>query len=189
MAEVTLTKVITGPNTRFSYLNVFEPKAMADGANPKYSASLIINKDDKKTLEAVRAAIKAAYEKDAAKIKGGAKSMPALSQLKTPLRDGDAERPGDEAYKGSYFINANSNVKPGIVDAACNDIIDRGEVYSGCYGRASITFFGYNANGNRGIGANLNNLQKLKDGMPLGGRASAASDFATSDEEDTDFLN
>lgn len=190
MAELTNTKVITGPNTRFSYLNVFEPKAMADGATPKYSVSLIISKSDKKTVEAVRAAIKAAYEKDASKIKGSnGKSMPVLSQIKTPLRDGDTERPDDDAYKGSYFINANSTMKPGVVDAACNDIIDRSEMYSGCYGRASITFFGYNVNGNRGIGANLNNLQKLKDGEPLGGRATAASDFATSEEEDIDFLN
>lgn len=191
MAEVTNTKVITGPNIRFSYLNVFEPKAMADGATPKYSVSLIISKNDKKTVQAVRAAIKAAYERDASKIKGGAKSMPVLSDLKTPLRDGDAERPDDEPYKGSYFINANTTMKPGVVDAACNNIIDRSEVYSGCYGRASLTFFGYNAKGNRGIGANLNNLQKLRDGDPLGGRATAASDFATCDdeEEDIDFLN
>ncbi len=189
MAEVTTTKVITGPNIRFSYLNVFEPKAMADGATPKYSVSLIISKNDKKTVQAVRAAIKAAYERDASKIKGGAKSMPVLSELKTPLRDGDAERPDDEAYKGSYFINANTTLKPGVVDAACNKIIDKSEVYSGCYGRASITFFGYNAKGNRGIGANLNNIQKLRDGDPLGGRASAESDFATCEEEDIDFLN
>ncbi len=189
MAEVITTKVITGPGTRFSYLNVFEAKAMSDGATPKYSVSLIISKSDKKTVEAVRAAIKAAYEKDASKIRGGAKSMPMLSQLKTPLRDGDTERPDDEAYKGSYFINASTTLKPGIVDAACNNIIDRSELYSGCYGRASVTFFGYNVNGNRGIGANLNNIQKLRDGEPLGGRATAASDFATSEEEDIDFLN
>ena len=162
---------------------------MADGATPKYSVSLIISKNDKQTVQAVRAAIKAAYERDASKIKGGAKSMPVLSDLKTPLRDGDAERPDDEAYKGAYFINANTTLKPGVVDAECNKIIDKSEVYSGCYGRASITFFGYNAKGNRGIGANLNNIQKLKDGDPLGGRTSAEADFATCEEEDIDFLN
>lgn len=190
MAEILSTKVITGPNTRFSYLNVFEPKAMSDGAVPKYSASLIIPKSDKKTVEAIRAAIKAAYEKDADKIKGNGKSLPTLSQLNTPLRDGDDQRPDDEAYKNSYFINAKSNTKPGVVDAGRKYIMDRSEVYSGCYGRASITFFGYNVNGNKGIGANLNNIQKLKDGEPLGGRASAEADFAGyDDEEDIDFLN
>ena len=192
MAETSSsTKVITGPKTRFSFVHVFEPKAMSEGSVPKYSVSLIISKKDKATIDAVRAAIKAAYEKDSDKIKGNGKTMPTLASIKTPLRDGDTERPDDEAYEGSYFINANSTLKPGIVDAACHDIIDRSEVYSGCYGRASITFFGYNVNGNRGIAASLNHLQKIKDGGPLGGRTTAASDFGAyeDDEEDVDFLN
>ena len=103
----TNTKVITGTNTRWSYVSVFQPKSI-NGSTPKYSVSLIIPKDDKKTLAAVEAAIKAAYDEGAGKLKGNSRSVPALSALKTPLRDGDAERPGDPAYAGSYFINANS---------------------------------------------------------------------------------
>lgn len=107
--------------------------------------------------------------------------------MKSPLRDGDVERPEDEAYAGHYFINANSKLKPGVVDANLNEIIDPAEFYSGCYGRASITFYAYNVNGNKGIACGLQNLQKLKDGEPLGGsRASAASDFGDFDDE---FLN
>ena len=83
-------------------------------------------------------------------------------------------------------MNANSATAPGVVDANRNDILDRSEVYSGCYGRASINFYAYNANGNRGIACGLNNLQKIRDGEPLGGRASAESDFAT--VEDEEFL-
>ena len=107
-----------------------------------------------------------------------------MTSLKLPLRDGDIERPDDEAYKGSYFINANATNAPGIVDADRNEILTRSEVYSGVYGRASITFYAFNSNGNRGIACGLNNLQKLRDGEPLGGRASAESDFATDDDED-----
>lgn len=188
MADTSSTKVITGPGTRFSYLNVFEPKAMSDGATPKYSVSLIISKNDRKTIEAVRAAIKAAYEKDPNKLKGSAKSVPLLSTIKTPLRDGDTERPDDPAYKGAYFINANTTLRPEVVDISCNPILDRSEMYSGCYGRASISFYAYNTNGNKGIAASLNNIQKVRDGEPLGGRASAASDFATAVVEDAEFL-
>ena len=179
-------KVITGPDTRWSYANVWEPKSINGGA-PKYSVSLIIPKSDTRTLSKIKAAIEAAYKEGEAKLRGNGKSVPALSAIKTPLRDGDVERPDDEAYRNSYFVNANSPSAPGIVDADCNPILTRSEVYSGVYGRASVTFYAFNSSGNKGIACGLNNLQKIRDGEPLGGRASAESDFATDDDED--FLN
>ena len=184
---VNPTKVITGPNTRWSYANVWQPKSINGGA-PKYSVSLIIPKSDTETVSKIKAAIKAAYEEGQAKLRGNAKSVPALEYMKTPLRDGDKERPDDEAYKNSYFINANSGTAPGVVDANRQPIIDTSEVYSGVYGRASINFYAFNSNGNKGIACGLNNLQKLRDGEPLGGRASAESDFAD-DDDDEDFLS
>ena len=179
------TKVITGANTRWSYANVWEPKAM-EGGKPKFSVSLIIPKSDTVTVGKIKAAIDEAYRDGQSKLKGNGKSVPALSTLRTPLRDGDIDRPDDPAYANAYFVNANSTSAPGIVDAAKNQILDKSEVYSGCYGRASISFYAFNANGNKGIACGLNNLQKIKDGEPLGGKASAESDFAT--EDDDDFL-
>ena len=130
---VNPTKVITGPQTRWSYANVWDAKSINGGA-PKYSVSLIIPKSDTKTVEKIKAAIQAAYEEGQSKLKGNGKSVPALSVIKTPLRDGDTERPDDEAYKNCYFINANSASAPGIVDADRNPIMERSEVYSGVYG-------------------------------------------------------
>lgn len=179
-------KVITGPNTRWSYANVWEPKSINGGA-PKYSVSLIIPKSDKTTVDKINAAIKAAYEEGQSKLKGNGRSVPALSAIKTPLRDGDLERTDDEAYANSYFINANSPSAPGIVDADRNTIIDRSEVYSGVYGRASISLYAFNSNGNKGIACGLNNLQKIRDGEPLGGKSRAEDDFAT--DVDDDFLS
>ena len=147
-------KVITGPNTRWSYANVWEAKSI-NGGTPKYSVSLIIPKSDKVTVEKIKKAIQAAYEEGQSKLKGNGKTVPALSVLKTPLRDGDLERPDDEAYANSYFINANSATAPGIVDADRNTIIDRSEVYSGVYGRASINLYAFNSNGNKGIACGL----------------------------------
>ena len=176
-------KVITGPKTRWSYCNVWEPKSV-NGSPEKYSVSLIIPKSDTATLDRIHAGIEAAYQEGQVKLKGSGKSVPPLSAIRTPLRDGDLERPDDEAYRDAYFISANSPNAPGIVDAACNRIIERSEVYSGVYGRASISFYAYNANGNKGIACGLNNLQKLSDGKPLGSRASAESDCGTSDDDD-----
>lgn len=176
-------KVVTGVNTRWSYVNAWEPKSI-NGGTPKYSVSLIIPKSDTKTVAKIKAAIEAAYHEGESKLKGNSRSVPALTAIKTPLRDGDIERPDDAAYANSYFMNANSGTAPGIVDAECQPILDRSEVYSGVYGRASVNFYAFNSNGNRGIACSLNNLQKLRDGEHLGGKSSAEDDFATDDEED-----
>lgn len=180
------TKVITGSNTRWSYANVWQAKSI-NGGIPKFSVSLIIPKSDKKTIAKIKAAIEEAYHEGEAKLKGNGRSVPALSVLKTPLRDGDTERPDDEAYANSYFVNANSSTAPGIVDADRQPIIDTSEVYSGVYGRASISFYAFNSNGNKGIACGLNNLQKIRDGEPLGGKSRAEDDFA--EEDDEDFLS
>jgi hypothetical protein len=186
---VNPTKVITGKDTRWSYCNAWEAKSI-NGGTPKFSVSLIIPKKDTVTVNKIKAAIEAAYREGESKLKGNSKAVPALSAIKTPLRDGDTERPGDEAYKDSYFINANSTTAPGIVDADRQPILDHSEVYSGVYGRASISFYAFNSSGNRGIACGLNNLQKIRDGEPLGSRSRAEDDFADADDDDDDgFLN
>ena len=183
------TKVITGKHTVMSYLNVNEPKTPLGGGTPKYSVSLIIPKSDTVTIAKIRAAIQAAYDEGQSKLKGSSKFVSALEDIKTPLRDGDKERKGDEAYAGSYFVNANSTTKPGVVDADRNPILDSSELYSGIIGRASINFYAFNSNGNRGIACGLNNIQKLSDGTPLGGHSRAEDDFADLDDDDEDFLS
>lgn len=173
------TKVIVP--CRFSYLHCWEPDSV-NGGDPKYSVSAIIPKSDTKTINAIKAAVEQA-KKDSISKWGG--KIPA--NLKLPLRDGDIDRPDDEAYKDSYFFNANSRQAPQVVDARVQPILDQSEVYSGCYGKISVTFYGYNSNGNRGIAAGLGNIQKLRDGESLGGRSTAEEDFQT--EEEDDFLS
>ena len=175
------TKVVTGV-VRLSYANVWEP-ASINGSKPKYSVSLIIPKDDKATVDAINRAVENAIKDGAAKFGG---KIPPRGSLKLPLRDGDAER-DDEAYKGSYFVNANSTTAPQIVDRQVQPILDRGEIYSGCFARVSVNFYAFNSNGNRGIACGLGNIQKIRDGEPLGGKTSAADDFAT--DPDDDFLS
>lgn len=173
------TKVITG-KVRFSYVNVWEPKSI-NGSNPKYSISLLIPKSDEKTLDSVRQAIESA-KKIGVNVLGG--KIP--TNLKTPLRDGDLERPDDEVYMGCYFINANSVNKPGILDKFKNPITNPDDFYSGCYGYASINFYAFNTNGNKGIACGLNNLMKIEDGEALGGKVSAEIDFESVEAEKID---
>ena len=180
--RVNPTKVVTGV-VRLSYANVWEPKSINGGAE-KFSVSLIIPKADTKTLGAIQKAIDSAIEEGRGKLGG---KVPSKATLKLPLRDGDVDRPDDEAYTNCYFINANSSSAPEIVDKSLNPILNRSEVYSGVYARASINFYAFNSNGNRGIACGLGNIQKVRDGEPLGGKTSAADDF-TSDYDGDDFL-
>lgn len=180
--RINPTKVVTSV-VRLSYANVWEPKSINGGAE-KYSVSLIIPKSDTKTLTAIQKAIDAAIEEGRGKFGG---KIPNKSALKLPLRDGDIDRPDDEAYANCYFVNANSSTAPEIVDKARDPILNRSEVYSGVYARVSINFYAFNSNGNRGIACGLGNIQKVRDGELLGGKTSAADDFA-SDYDGDDFL-
>jgi hypothetical protein len=183
MAEVNSTKVVTG-KVRFSFVNVFEAKAFGEGQTPKYSVMLLIPKSDVGTIARIKKAIDAAAQKGLSTKFGG--RLPAV--LKTTLKDADKDTDQDgeifadkwDYTAGHYIINVSSKVQPQIVDAQLNPIINPAEFYSGCYGRASINFFAYNNNGNKGISAGLNNLQKLEDGESLGSVTTAEQDFADS---------
>ncbi|NBK77153.1 DUF2815 family protein [bacterium D16-76] len=181
MSAMNPTKVIIP--CRISYAHLFEPTSV-NGSDPKYGASLIVSKKDTKTITAIQKAIEQAKKDSVGK--WGGKVPP---NLKTPLRDGDTDRPDDEAYAGSFFLNANSRQAPQVVDRKVQPIIDQSEVCSGCYCNVSVTFYGYNSNGNRGIAAGLGNVQFVKDGEALGGRTKASDDFEAMADEDEDFLS
>jgi hypothetical protein len=180
MVKQNNTKVITGL-VRLSYANVWEPKSIK-GGDPKYSCSIIIPKSDTETIAAIRAAVDCAIKEGVGKFGG---KIPPKSALKLPLRDGDTER-DDENYKGCYFVNANSKTAPQIVDRHVRPILDRSEVYSGVYAYVSLSFFAFNTNGNKGVACGLGNIQKVRDGEPLGGRTNASDEFCSVEE---DFLS
>ena len=164
---------------RISFANIFEPKSI-NGGEAKYSVSCLIPKEDKKPLLAIHKAVEAAKE-DGKTRKWGGKIPP---NLKLPLRDGDIDRPDDENYQEHFFVNASSKDAPQVVDRHVQPVTDPMMVYSGCYCNVSVNFYAFNANGNRGVAAGLGNVQFVKDGERLSGKASAESDFDALDDED-----
>jgi hypothetical protein len=169
------TKVITG-KVRFSFVNVYEPKEPQGGGKAKYSVTLLIPKSDTATLDKIKAAQAEAREVFCKR--NGANALPA-KPVHT-LYDGDGvKKNGDEfgpECKGHYVIAVSSERKPVLVDEFGNETNDPNCIYSGCYGRAAINFFGYNQQGNKGISAGLLSLKKLHDGEPFG-TVGSASDF------------
>ena len=175
--KVSENRVITGERTRWSYCNVLQPRE-DDNGKMKYSVSLIIPKDDTETVDAIRRAIQYTYNDSTETLAGKNGVVPELDDISIPLNDGDEERPNDEIYKNSYYINAKSDYAPNIIDRHGRKLRSDEDVYSGCYGRVSITFYAFRKNKNVGIGAGLNNMLKCADGERLGGIISAESDFA-----------
>ena len=179
MNESTTTKMNIG-EVRFSYCHLFTPEAVSDGADKKYSVSVIIPKTNTQLIAGIKQCINAAYQQGLASRWKGRK--PAV--WKNPLRDGDTERPDDESYANSYFINVTSRTKPGIVKrmtvggvTKLVEVTNEEDVYSGCYGYVSVNFFPFANAGNNGVACGLNNVLKTKDGEFLGGRSSALTDF------------
>ena len=168
---------------RISFANIWEPKAI-NGGDEKYSVSCLIPKSDKKTIAHIQKAIEAAKE-DGKTRKWGGKIPP---NLKLPLRDGDIDRPDDENYEECFFINATSKDAPQVVDRKVNPILDPMMVYSGCYCNVSVNFYAFNANGNRGVAVGLGNIQFVRDGERLSGKASADADFDALEDDDEDVL-
>ncbi len=178
------TKVVTN-EVRLSYVHVLEKHGI-DGSEPKYSVSILIPKTDTETVKVIQEAIENAKQKGKAEKWNG--KLPA--NLKTPLRDGDAERSDDEVYAGHWFVNASSaNRKPQVVNTKRELLTTEEEIYSGCYGKVAISFFPFNASGNKGIAAGLDAILKTRDGEPLGGGGQSAFDAFADDFEEEDPLS
>ena len=164
MADTVMT-----PEFRVSFPAVFKPKRQKGDATsePKYGLTMLFPKG------ADLSKLKRAAE-EAVKEKWGDKPP---KNLRSPFRDqGEKEYEGYE--EGAVFVSASSKQKPGLVDRQRQDIIDETEFYPGCYARATLRAFAYDNNGNKGVAFGLNNVQKLRDGDPLGGRTRAQDDFA-----------
>ena len=169
---------------RISFANIWEPRSI-NGSEEKYSVSCLIPKSDKATLTKIHKAIEAA--KEAAKGKRWGGKIPAT--LKLPMHDGDVERPDDENYKDMMFFNATSKEAPQIVDRKVQPILDPMDCGSGDYCNVSVNFYGFSTGGNRGVAAGLQNIQLVRHGERLAGKATAASDFeALEGDEESDVF-
>ncbi|WP_242003495.1 DUF2815 family protein [Culicoidibacter larvae] len=176
-------------NVRLSYANIWKPKGI-DGGEPRYSASLLMDKDvNAKDIAKLNKAIKECYDAAVPTIWGG--KAPAASKFNSPLYDGDDEADDKgEAYVNTMFINPKSKNQPGIVDKKVQPILDQTEVYSGCYANVSVSIYAYNhPQGGKGIAFGLNNIQKVKDGEPLGGVAPKAEDEFSAVDDSDDLLD
>ena len=179
---------------RLSYANIAEPKRNPE-CKERYSAQIIIDKTDTKTVKRLEAAI--------AELKADPKAIAKMEGktqfIKLNLRDGDtdaavADQP--ETYEGKFFINVNADKQPICYtrDKVKMDSFEiEEEIYSGVFVQAQIGVFVYNVNGKKGVGFGLNGLRKVKDGPRLGGMSVDVNAFDDDDlgddlEDDDDII-
>lgn len=173
------SKVLTG-EVRLSYEHLSAPYANPNqpGAEPKYSTTMLIPKADVATKAEIDEAIHYVYEQAVANDWKGARP-----QLRSALiYDGDGLRNDGSKFgpecAGHWVITASTKRKPQVVDISnINCELAPQDIYSGMYARVTLNFFAFNSNGNKGVGCGLGNVMKTRDGEPLAGGASAASDF------------
>lgn len=179
------TTRVTTKKVRFSYVQVFEPTAMNEGDPKKYSSAILIPKSDKVTVKAIQDAITLALNEGKSKHFGG--KIPA--KWSSPLRDGDEEKPDDEVYAGHYFLNAKNNTRPHLFGVNNEPLTDRDEFYSGCYGRATLTFYAYGKNlPSKGVAVALEACKKLQDGENLGGGGRSQEEVLNAFADDDDLM-
>lgn len=177
-------KAIT-PVARLSFAQLFRPRAMNSGGEPKYSCILVFDQEaqkDPRYKEMQRAAQAAAKEKFG-------DNLP--KKFRNPFRDGEEKEELDGFEPGFKFISVSTKQKPGVVNRKKEEI-DEDEIKSGDYVIASIRAFAYDREGNRGVSFGLNNILKVREGEALGGgRQSADKDFADIElpEGDDDDIN
>ena len=165
------------PKFRVSFPNVFRPgKVMQVGAEPKYNVTMLF--ESGADLSALRKAAQEAVEEE-----WGPDKTKWPKNMRNPFRD-QGEKEFEGYVKGAKFINATSKQRPGLVDSKVQDIIDEKDFYPGCYARATVRAFAYDQAGNRGVAFGLQNIQKLADGEPLGGRTKPQEDFEPMLEDD-----
>lgn len=194
VSQKPATQVITNL-VRLAYAYIWKPSSFDGDADAKaqYQSIILIPKSDTDTLEKIEAVL------DSLKAEFKLKNGKIPSNFWNPLRDGDDDDKygGREEFADHYFIRAKSTQQPGIVGLERDEnnklkrITDENEVYSGCYARVSLNFFLYGGKGSKsvsaGIGAGLQNIQKVKDGERFSGRADADSDFDDDFEDDGMF--
>jgi len=170
------TQVVT-TEVRLSYVNLFEARKISEkDKEAKFSVTILIPKNTpagQKTITDIKVAIKKAAEKGAVKHFGG--RIPTnLDQIST-LRDGDTaindlgdlKKLKNPELEGMMYMRLASKFQPKVLNAQKQEILNPMEVYSGIYGKVSLTLFAYSGEGRRGLSAVLNNVMITRDGEPL----------------------
>ena len=149
-------KAVTGV-VRLLNANIWEP-VKVPGRGSIYTATILIPKDDSKTVLGVNTAVHGAIAEYRRARKGHVGRNPRYTH---PLHDGNGGSL-TAVFHDCYYINAASLTAPQILDHQLNPVTDTGTVGSGCLARVSLTFFYIFRPKVFRVGCVLGNIQKVR---------------------------
>lgn len=171
---------------RIAFPNVFEPDQFG-----RFSATLLLAKDDPQIAK-IQEAIEAV-----AKAKWGAKADVKLKSLKAAnklcMTDGDAKAEY-AGFEGNMAISAGNKVRPTVINRDKSPLVEAdGVIYSGCYVNASIELWAQDNGYGQRINATLRGIQFARDGDAFAGGNNVATgdefdDISEADEAIADFV-
>ena len=177
MTEATLLRIqIVTPVGRLSYPHLFSPQTNDQGEE-RFKTAIFFA--DGVSLAAMQ---QAAMDVGVSAFGTDVADLFRSKKVRWPFRS-DADDVKERGYpEGSTFVNMSAKQRPGVVDAAVQDVLDVGEAYAGRDAIISATAYSYDVSGNKGVTFGLNHVQLLGHNDRLDGRKDASEVFQRQDE-------
>lgn len=183
-----MVSTVKTPTGVLSYPHLFRPRAVVEGAEPRYSCVLILNEAAQKTAEFQ--GLRKLANQVCIDFFGAEKMKDPrfLARLRKPFRP-CTDKPDTAGYDvpGGVFISAWSQSAPKIVGPDTQEITAAGDIFPGQHARLQVSAFAYENTGNVGVSFSLVAVQITKRNAPrLDGRVVLPFDLSDEEEEDGD---
>lgn len=145
-----------------------------NGGDPKFSVTLLLDKNDKVQVDAVNDAVMQAL-----KGRFGDKAEKILSAIENNsqrynISDGDTKE--YDGFAGNMAIKCNSKFQPTMIDLAKNELKDANAPRSGDVCNVKIEIIAYDKP-NSGVTARINGIVLIKRGGVNGGRPASIEEL------------
>ena len=181
----------TTPAVTVCFPNVFQMRSYK-GGTPSYSVRLMFDKSNKEHMDFLKllaADMKSVLERQWPD-EATRPRIPVVGHDKSPIKDGDKNCNGqgipfkekNPEVAGHFFFNCSKYTEGLIVvDRNKAEILNKGDIYSGCKCKVNINAYARTRADNPGVSIGLNGVQKWEDGERIGGGAPSVDEMFTAD--------
>ena len=170
---------VIGP-VRLAFPEIWEPKAVNEGDDPKYSCTLLL------PPEFDRSAIAQALQQ-AAVHKWGQKIPPQVPQ-RNPIQDCELKAQYNGYLPGWKFANVRSGFQITVVDEKVAPVLDRSLIYPGCWVNVQVSAFAsHHPKGGPRVSLGFNMIQFVKHDDRLDNRQAASEVFTPVEVDESEL--
>lgn len=146
---------------------------------PRYSGTLLLDKEDAGQVAKIDAAIRAAAAAKWGEAKADAAVKGLTASLKIAKQDGELKADKYDGFEGNWAIaaHAKENAPPRLLDRDKTELPrDTPKLYAGCYVNASVEFWAQDNQFGKRINCQLRGVQFARDGDAFSGARPADTD-------------